>query len=608
MTIINPKSITGVTSITTPSGSDNLFTVHTNNTTERIRINNDGDVIVGSGITVSPDGDIFATGVTTSTTFVGALTGNVTGNISGGTVAGSTGTFTGDVDIADKIVHTGDTDTAIRFSGADTITAETGGSERLRIDSSGKVGIRNTSMSSFNGGGDDLVIGDGTDGAGAGITLLSHSTDNCSIFFNDTASSGVTGLLQYRHDSDAMLFSTASSERMRIDSSGRLLIGFDSSFSADGNNTALQVCGTSSDPSSAFFGRFANNSSGPFLMLAKSRNGTVGGNTVLQADDTLGTIVFYGNDGSGFHEGARIQAIVESGVGNDDIPTALTFKVNTGTTSVSEKMRIDSSGRLLLGTTDVGASGVDNLIVNVPSGNGGMTIRSGSSNNGNIFFSDGTSGAAEYAGYFQYQHASNALVIGANGSERARITNTGTLFLGVTSEPGQGDAGAQISNTSYSVFARQTSGSSVFRAWGNDGEFRSLGNGNAQNTNNSYGGTSDRELKENEVDANSQWDDIKALQIKNYNFKTSPDVKHLGVIAQDLEASGMNGLVENNPDELYAADDVLPEGKNIGDVKEKMYKTVKYSVLYMKSVKALQEAIAKIEVLETRLNNAGIAT
>ena len=80
MTVVNPKSITGVTSITTPSGSDNLFTVHTNNTTERVRINNDGDVIVGSGITVSPDGDIFATGVCTATSFSGSganLTGIV---------------------------------------------------------------------------------------------------------------------------------------------------------------------------------------------------------------------------------------------------------------------------------------------------------------------------------------------------------------------------------------------------------------------------------------------------------------------------------------------------------------------------------------------------
>ncbi len=94
---------------------------------------------VGSGVTLSPDGDIFATGVTTSTTFVGALTGNVTGNISGGTVAGSTGTFTGDVDIADKIIHTGDTNTAIRFPSADTVSVETGGSERVRVDSNGRI-------------------------------------------------------------------------------------------------------------------------------------------------------------------------------------------------------------------------------------------------------------------------------------------------------------------------------------------------------------------------------------------------------------------------------------------------------------------------------------
>jgi|688.fasta_scaffold55567_6 hypothetical protein len=49
--------------------------------------------------------------------------------------------FTGDVSIEDKIVHTGDTNTAIRFPAADTVTVETAGSERLRVDSSGNVGI-----------------------------------------------------------------------------------------------------------------------------------------------------------------------------------------------------------------------------------------------------------------------------------------------------------------------------------------------------------------------------------------------------------------------------------------------------------------------------------
>ena len=85
MTVVNPKSISGINSITTGSGSDNLLTIHTSdaNNTERVRVNSSGDVIVGSGVTLSPDGDVFATGVCTATSFVGNLTGNVTGNING---------------------------------------------------------------------------------------------------------------------------------------------------------------------------------------------------------------------------------------------------------------------------------------------------------------------------------------------------------------------------------------------------------------------------------------------------------------------------------------------------------------------------------------------
>ena len=190
MTVVNPKSISGINSITTGSGSDNLLTIHTSDasSTERVRINSSGDVIVGSGITVSPDGDVFTTGVTTATTFVGALTGNVTGNvtgnISGGTVAGSTGTFTGDVDIADKIVHTGDTDTALRFPAINTFTVETAGSERIRFDSDGRVMIGQTSSvvpfmvtataSNFGGMVMTGVLGDATSyasGVGGGLTL-----------------------------------------------------------------------------------------------------------------------------------------------------------------------------------------------------------------------------------------------------------------------------------------------------------------------------------------------------------------------------------------------------------------------------------------------------
>jgi hypothetical protein len=64
---------------------------------------------------------------------------NIAGVATAASFSGATGSFTGDVDIADKIIHTGDTNTAIRFPAADTFAVETAGSERLRVDSSGRT-------------------------------------------------------------------------------------------------------------------------------------------------------------------------------------------------------------------------------------------------------------------------------------------------------------------------------------------------------------------------------------------------------------------------------------------------------------------------------------
>jgi len=119
-------------------------------------------------------------------------------------------------------------------------------------------------------------------------------------------------------------------------------------------------------------------------------------------------------------------------------------------------------------------------------------------------------------------------------------------------------------------------------------------NGDFENTNNSYTGLSDQRLKQDIVDATSQWDDIKALQVRKYRFinhvETMGDdaTVQLGVIAQELEASGMNGLVKTKP-----VNEEDPDGPD--------RKSVNYSVLYMKAVKALQEAMERIETLETRV-------
>ena len=117
------------------------------------------------------------------------------------------------------------------------------------------------------------------------------------------------------------------------------------------------------------------------------------------------------------------------------------------------------------------------------------------------------------------------------------------------------------------------------------------GNGNVVNYNNSYGSLSDEKLKENIVDSGSQWDDIKALKVRKYSMKVEKADKanKIGVIAQELESAGMSGLVFETPDRDE-------DGKDL----KTTTKVVNYSVLYMKAIKALQEAMTRIEALETK--------
>jgi hypothetical protein len=116
--------------------------------------------------------------------------------------------------------------------------------------------------------------------------------------------------------------------------------------------------------------------------------------------------------------------------------------------------------------------------------------------------------------------------------------------------------------------------------------------GDVENANNSYGALSDFKLKENIVDASSQWSDLKDLRIRNYNFKPETGYgthTQLGLIAQEVELVSP-GLVSESPD----CDE---DGNDLGTVT----KSVNYSVLYMKAVKALQEAMERIETLEAKV-------
>ena len=111
--------------------------------------------------------------------------------------------------------------------------------------------------------------------------------------------------------------------------------------------------------------------------------------------------------------------------------------------------------------------------------------------------------------------------------------------------------------------------------------------GDCENINNSYGGSSDVKLKENIVDAKSQWDDIKALKVRNFNYKADESkTKMLGLVAQEAEQV-CPSLVKEQPD-------LGEENEDLGTTT----KFMKYSIVYMKAIKALQEAQERIEKLE----------
>ena len=439
-----------------------------------------------------------------------------------------------------SLKFTGDTNTGLYSPGADQVALATAGTGRLFVAANGNVGIGaapGACRLDVQGGGQTILNQGGVSfleiGAGTStsqIALIDFTTDTTytdyglRLIRDSGGANGVsqlvqrgTGELSLRTTEGAPLtFYTTNTERARIDSSGRLLMGTTgrSNFFNAGNTAGFQFEGQGG------FGAFTrtdNDTFGAGLVFAKTRSS---GNTIVQNNDTVGLLTFQGSDGSEFVECANIQAFVDGTPGANDMPGRIVLSTTAaGAVTPTERMRIGSNGTVLVSH----ASAADVLIVE---------------------------------------------------STNASFVNS-CLLLKTTR--GAGTNGLYVYCTANSVPT-----------------FLVFNNGNVQNTNNSYGAISDIKLKENIVDANSQWDDLKALQVRKYNFKEGQTHTQIGLVAQEVELVSP-GLVSESPDRDE-------EGNDLGTVT----KSVNYSVLYMKAVKALQEAMERIEALEARLAAADI--
>jgi hypothetical protein len=365
---------------------------------------------------------------------------------------------------------------------------------------------------------------------------------NSSVVVTDTGSNGT------------IAFTTEGSERMRIDSSGNVGIG------TNNPTVKFQIEGTI--PEINFISYSDTNNYGVTHRYRMAK-GSVSSPTTVANGNELYTLIAQGYDGSGFRSAASIRVNVDNTVGANDMPGRIGFfTTSDGSDSDTERARITSGG----------------------------------------YFKASNSGAyGDSAGLYHelYQTAAGtncAIFRSSSGS----FTST-VLTL---------QCDRNTTNATYNFLTATVPGVGT--------RLVVADSGNITNVNGSYGTISDIKLKQDIVDASSQWDDIKNLRFRKYRLKSDVEANSdakplLGLIAQETELVSP-GLIEEYQDtEEITVPEVDNEGNPVLDnegnpkTKTKTQKTgtttksIKTSVLYMKAVKALQEAITRIETLEAEV-------
>jgi len=294
-------------------------------------------------------------------------------------------------------------------------------------------------------------------------------------------------------------------------------------------------------------------------------------------------------------------------------------RVGIGTGSPATQLHLaNTAGIELRLDADTNNSGQEDCFIKFSTDGGGqLGIAGMDNNNSSTLFSGNTENAMVFGTI-----SNLPTVFATNNTERMQITAAGILLVGTTSTTiNSSNFGIAIGSDKQIQIARNAGGSSpCLDVYGSQGQFRVMGDGDVENTNNRIGSISDERIKQNITDANSQWVDIKAIKVRN--FERKDDVAkygagkkvQIGVVAQEVESVSPGLVKERDPTPedikmssefgtLYTADDDIPDGKKVGDIKDikDQVKSVGYSVLYMKAIKALQEAMTRIETLEAEV-------
>lgn len=355
------------------------------------------------------------------------------------------------------------------------------------------------------------------------------------------------------------------------------------------------------------------NNSGVF---GASSNLTFNGTDELQLTDNTKLTLGTGNDADLYYDGTNVILLPDVvGSGQFDIgagPSNRSSTITSGKVNISGAVDGEFKGLVIRNSQaqDAGTNETSRIDLTWADGNGdtaaGSAVVAGKEGD--------YSTAANADSFLAFYTAQNNTV-----AERMRITSDGDVAIGSTNSNfstfyvtgnkagfvGQihnenastpqglylNFSGAAPDTLSYSFL--QCVDTAAARCY-------IFSDGDLQNHDNSYGGISDERLKQDIIDASSQWDDIKNLRVRKYKFISDVNaygadaVTHIGVIAQEAQLVSP-GLVQHHVSDAVLDDD----GNEVQPAKDEY--SVQYSVLYMKAVKALQEAMARIEALEAQV-------
>jgi len=456
-------------------------------------------------------------------------------------------------------------------TGGTTFSAVT---ERMRITAAGAVsiaGIASTKnmfqVGSSNSTLSGWILGNNSAGSGG---IWSTSVTPSGTNYTLLADGGTTTL----NSTTATVFAISNSEKARISSSGNFGIGTSSPAAGlhvsntFGNQVRLQ------ETSGTFFdiavgSRFdLKNAAGTTIVSIAQSGAPVGTQLNLDSSGRLGLSV----------------------VPSAWISSAL--QINQG--ALFAKTYSASNTQLILANNAYVAASTDFKYIQT-----GPTTAFTQNTGGGFFWNYAASGSADavitYTTLMTLETGGNLLVGTTTSSGKLTVTDAGNTAQVAYIE----NTNSGLNNRVVSLNASRNATSSEYQFFvcsitGVETKFIIQNSGNAQNRNNSYGAISDAKLKENIVDATPKLADLMQVKIRNYNFRTSPQEKQIGVVAQELET-----IFPSLIDESKDRDE---EGNDLGTTT----KAVKYSVFVPMLIKAIQEQQAIIESLKARLDAANL--